>query len=109
MPETLDDRGAEGGLERQGGGASMRAQRPPYLAYTCLAASMMLVGTYVGASRLLVAALPVFLLAWLRFGIAALFAVAREHLRDRGRPDRGRSIELAKALLLVPGRRIHQG
>ena len=72
MPETLDDRGAEGGLERQGGGASMRAQRPPYLAYTCLAASMMLVGTYVGASRLLVAALPVFLLAWLRFGIAAL-------------------------------------
>ena len=50
----------------------MRAQRPPYLAYTCLAASMMLVGTYVGASRLLVAALPVFLLAWLRFGIAAL-------------------------------------
>ncbi|WP_414636898.1 DMT family transporter [Aquabacterium sp.] len=33
---------------------------------------MALVGTYVGLSRLLVAALPVFLLAWLRFGIAAL-------------------------------------
>jgi drug/metabolite transporter (DMT)-like permease len=46
--------------------------RPPLLAYACLAASMLLVGSYVGASRLLVAALPVFLLAWLRFGIAAL-------------------------------------
>jgi drug/metabolite transporter (DMT)-like permease len=42
------------------------------MAYACLAASMMLVGSYVGASRLLVAVLPVFLLAWLRFGIAAV-------------------------------------
>ena len=33
---------------------------------------MSLVGTYVGLSKLLVAAFPVFLLAWLRFGIAAL-------------------------------------
>ena len=33
---------------------------------------MALVGSYVGASRLLVAVLPVFLLAWLRFGIAAV-------------------------------------
>ena len=33
---------------------------------------MLLVGSYVGASRLLVAVLPIFLLAWLRFGIAAL-------------------------------------
>ncbi len=33
---------------------------------------MALVGSYVGLSRLLVASLPVFLLAWLRFGIAAL-------------------------------------
>ena len=33
---------------------------------------MALVGSYVGASRLLVAALPIFLLAWLRFGIAAV-------------------------------------
>ena len=33
---------------------------------------MMLVGSYVGLSRLLVATLPVFLLAWLRFGIAAV-------------------------------------
>ncbi len=50
----------------------MTGRRPPLLAYACLAASMLLVGSYVGASRLLVAALPVFLLAWLRFGIAAV-------------------------------------
>lgn len=44
----------------------------PILAYLCLAASMGLVGIYVGLSKLLVAALPVFLLAWLRFGLAAV-------------------------------------
>ena len=44
----------------------------PWLAYACLAASMALVGSYVGLSKLLVAVFPVFLLAWLRFGIAAL-------------------------------------
>jgi drug/metabolite transporter (DMT)-like permease len=45
---------------------------PPLRAYLYLAASMALVGSYVGLSKLLVAVLPVFLLAWLRFGIAAL-------------------------------------
>jgi drug/metabolite transporter (DMT)-like permease len=45
---------------------------PPLGAYLLLAASMSLVGSYVGLSRLLVAVFPVFLLAWLRFGIAAL-------------------------------------
>ena len=50
----------------------MTPHRPPLLAYACLAASMLLVGSYVGASRLLVATVPIFLLAWLRFGIAAL-------------------------------------
>ncbi|GAB4040166.1 MAG: hypothetical protein Fur0014_10440 [Rubrivivax sp.] len=44
----------------------------PWLAYGALAASMVLVGSYVGLSKLLVAVFPVFLLAWLRFGIAAL-------------------------------------
>ncbi|MDE2145554.1 MAG: DMT family transporter [Burkholderiales bacterium] len=44
----------------------------PWLAYASLAASMALVGSYVGLSRLLVAAFPVLLLAWLRFGIAAV-------------------------------------
>ena len=44
-------------------------------AYVCLAASMALVGSYVGLSKLLVAVFPVFLLAWLRFGIAAVAMV----------------------------------
>ena len=42
------------------------------LAYLCLAASMALVGSYVGLSKVLVLVFPVFLLAWLRFGIAAV-------------------------------------
>ena len=41
-------------------------------AYASLAASTLLVGSYVGLSKLLVVAFPVLLLAWLRFGIAAL-------------------------------------
>ena len=61
----------------------MTRARVPWLAYACLAASMALVGSYVGLSRLLVATLPVFLLAWLRFGIAAL---AMLHWVRRG-PD----------------------
>jgi drug/metabolite transporter (DMT)-like permease len=44
----------------------------PWFAYASLAASMALVGSYVGLSKLLVAVFPVFLLAWLRFGIAAV-------------------------------------
>ena len=42
------------------------------LAYACLALSMSLVGSYVALTKPLVAALPVFLLAWLRFGIGAV-------------------------------------
>jgi hypothetical protein len=49
-----------------------RAPRTALAAYVSLAASMALVGSYVGLSKLLVAVLPVFLLAWLRFGIAAV-------------------------------------
>jgi len=41
-------------------------------AYGFLALSMTLVGCYVALSKPLAAALPVFLLAWLRFGIGAL-------------------------------------
>jgi drug/metabolite transporter (DMT)-like permease len=44
----------------------------PWLAYSSLAAGMALVGSYVGLSRLLIAVFPVMLLAWLRFGIAAI-------------------------------------
>ena len=62
----------------------MTTPPPPLLAYLCLAASMALVGSYVGLSRQLVAVLPVFLLAWLRFGIAA---VAMAHWVRRGPAD----------------------
>lgn len=48
------------------------AALPRGWAYACLAGSMALVGSYVGLSKLLVAVFPVFLLAWLRFGIAAV-------------------------------------
>jgi drug/metabolite transporter (DMT)-like permease len=50
----------------------MKREHIPWLAYGSLAASMVLVGSYVGLSKLLVATFPVFLLAWLRFGIAAV-------------------------------------
>src|SRR3954470_23852482 len=54
--------------------AQLHLQRPlsPALASACLALSMALVGSYVALSKPLVAALPVFLLAWLRFGIGGL-------------------------------------
>ena len=42
------------------------------VAYACLALSMSLVGSYVALSKPLAAAFPVFLLAWLRFGIGGL-------------------------------------
>lgn len=41
-------------------------------AYACLALSMSLVGSYVALSKPLAVALPVFLLAWLRFGIGGI-------------------------------------
>ncbi|MFT7774016.1 DMT family transporter [Roseateles sp.] len=44
----------------------------PWRAYALLAASTSLVGSYVGLSKLLVAAFPVFLLAGMRFGLAAM-------------------------------------
>lgn len=55
-----------------------------------LAASMALVGSYVGLSKALVAVFPVFLLAGLRFGIAAL-AMAPWTPKPAGEPtlDRG--------------------
>lgn len=49
---------------------SLTPSRP--LAYACLALSMSLVGSYVALSKPLAAAIPVFLLAWLRFGIGGL-------------------------------------
>jgi drug/metabolite transporter (DMT)-like permease len=43
-----------------------------WLAYGYLALAMALAGSYVALSKPLVAALPVFLLAWLRFGIGGI-------------------------------------
>ncbi len=42
------------------------------MAYLCLGLSMSLVGSYVALSKPLVLVLPVFLLAWMRFGLGAL-------------------------------------
>ena len=44
----------------------------PWLSYLSLGASMALVGSYVSLSKVLVVVFPIFLLAWLRFGIAAV-------------------------------------
>jgi drug/metabolite transporter (DMT)-like permease len=44
----------------------------PWLAYLSLLAGMMLVGSYVGLSKPLTAAIPVFILATLRFAMAAV-------------------------------------
>jgi drug/metabolite transporter (DMT)-like permease len=51
----------------------MNSTSKKWLAYSCLALSMALVGAYVALSKPLVAAIPVFLLAWIRFGIAGVF------------------------------------
>ena len=48
------------------------SHRTPWLAYACLALSTSIVGCYLGLSKLLVLVFPIFLLAGLRFGIAAL-------------------------------------
>lgn len=50
----------------------MTPSRNRLIAYGCLTLSMVLTGSYVALSKPLVAALPVMLLAWMRFGIAAL-------------------------------------
>ena len=54
--------------------SSLPANHPPipWASYLSLGASMALVGSYVGLSKLLVVIFPIFLLAWLRFGIAAV-------------------------------------
>jgi drug/metabolite transporter (DMT)-like permease len=64
---------------------SAAAPAVPLLAYASLATSMAVVGSYVGLSKLLVAAFPVFLLAWLRFAIAAV-AMAHWVRRRDGEP-----------------------
>jgi len=64
----------------------MNPSKPaPWWAYGSLALSMALVGSYVALSKPLVAVFPVFLLAWLRFGIGAV-AMARWLRRPEGEP-----------------------
>ena len=48
----------------------------PWQAYAALALSTSLVGSYVGLSKLLLMVFPVFLLAWLRFGIASVLMLS---------------------------------
>ena len=50
----------------------MTSESNRLIAYGSLALAMTLTGSYVALSKPLVAALPVFLLAWMRFGIAAI-------------------------------------
>jgi drug/metabolite transporter (DMT)-like permease len=60
---------------RRGVGQDARFLRPMpsrLVACACLALSMGLVGSYVALSKPLVAAIPVFLLAWMRFGIGGV-------------------------------------
>jgi len=62
------------------GGNDQGATRPdfpslvgtPWLSYLALAAAMAVVGAYVGFSKALVIVFPIFILAWLRFAIAAV-------------------------------------
>nr|WP_268793580.1 DMT family transporter [Ramlibacter sp. Leaf400] len=70
---------------------------PRWLACACLALSMSLVGSYVALSKPLVAAIPVFLLAWLRFGIGA---VAMLHWLPRPANERPLSTDTRRLLFL---------
>jgi drug/metabolite transporter (DMT)-like permease len=54
------------------GAASAAADTARLFAYGQLTLAMVITGTYVAMSKPLVAVFPVFLLAWLRFGIAAI-------------------------------------
>lgn len=74
MLETKTLSGAASGMISRQNPAPLLRPMPPSrsLAYLCLALSMALVGGYVALSKPLAAVLPVFLLAWLRFGIGAV-------------------------------------
>lgn len=52
--------------------STLPQRHAPWLAFLSLAGSMALVGSYVGLSKILVVVFPIFLLAWMRFGLAAV-------------------------------------
>lgn len=54
-------------------GSLVKAEQPRLIAAcACLALSMSLVGSYLAQTKLLATVFPVFLLAWLRFGIGGM-------------------------------------
>jgi drug/metabolite transporter (DMT)-like permease len=73
------------------------SRHAPWLSFACLAGSMALVGSYVGLSKMLVVVFPVFLLAFLRFGIAA---VAMAGWVKRGAVEPGLNARDRKLLFL---------
>ncbi|MGJ7579935.1 DMT family transporter [Variovorax sp. RHLX14] len=75
--------------------SSSRSAR--FVAYGCLALSMSMVGGYVALSKPLVAAFPVLLLAWLRFGIAAL---AMPHWLRRPADERPMTVKTRRLVFL---------
>ena len=77
--------------------ADSGATHLPWVSLLCLAGSMALVGSYVGLSKVLVGVFPVFLLAFLRFGIAAV-AMAGWVRRP---PDEPRLSARARRLLFL--------
>ena len=78
---------------------SPRADR--LFAYACLALSMSLVGSYVALSKPLAAAIPVFLLAWLRFGIggAAMLHWLRKPADEKPMAPRTRKLLFLESFL----------
>lgn len=79
----------------------MSAPHTPWAAYGALAASMALVGSYVALSKPLVAAMPVFLLAWLRYliGAGAMAHWTRKPADEAALDGRTRGLLFLQALL----------
>jgi drug/metabolite transporter (DMT)-like permease len=75
----------------------MNTHPPRLVACACLALSMTLVGSYVALSKPLVAAIPVFLLAWMRFGIGGL---AMLHWLRKPQDERPLSVQTRRLLFL---------
>lgn len=69
----------------------MNPPRIPWLAVACLTLSTSIVGSYIGLSKLLLTAFPVFLLAGLRFGFAAVLMLPWLRKDDGEAPLDGRT------------------